>query len=58
MVFSSTMIYRVTDYFLSKGAKTMQTLEKIMGAILIAGLAYTFITMVFLAIAIVIKNSV
>jgi hypothetical protein len=25
----------------------MQTLEKIMGAILIAGLAYTFITMVF-----------
>jgi hypothetical protein len=39
-------------------AKTMQTLEKIMGAILIAGLAYTFITMVFLAIAIVIKNSI
>lgn len=58
MVFSSTMVYKLTDYFLSRREKTMQTLEKIMGAILIAGLAYTFITMVFLAIAIVIKNSV
>jgi hypothetical protein len=37
----------------SRGAQTCA-----MGAILIAGLAYTFITMVFLAIAIVIKNSV
>lgn len=36
----------------------MQILEKIAGAILIIGAAYTFVTMIIMAIMIVIKNSI